>query len=129
MKDSQQKSIVLIAEDEEISYLYLSNILRKETIDVIRASNGQEAVDICRSNREIDLVLMDINMPVMDGFEATSQIKTFRKELPVIAVTAYAFQNTEQKAIISGCNDYLPKPVQKDVLIATIQKYIQRTNH
>ncbi|MBE0663841.1 MAG: response regulator [Bacteroidales bacterium] len=129
INDSGQKSIVLIAEDEEISFLYLSSILKKEPIDVLRANNGQEAVDICRANNDIDLVLMDINMPVMDGFEATSQIKTFRKELPVIAVTAYAFQNTEQKAKYFGCNDYLPKPVKKDVLIATIQKYIKPNNH
>lgn len=122
--ENQPRTIILIAEDEDISYLYLSSILKKEPIDVLRANNGQEAVEICNSNQDINLVLMDINMPVMDGFEATSIIKSIRSDLPVIAVTAYAFNHTELNAKKAGCNDYLEKPVSREKLITTIQKYL-----
>jgi len=121
---NQYKPMVLIAEDEEISYIFLSNILKRASYDVIRAKNGQEAVDLCKEKQEINLVLMDINMPVMDGFEATRIIKTFRSDLPVIAVTAYTLNNTELKARDAGCDDYLSKPVQKETLISSITKHL-----
>jgi CheY-like chemotaxis protein len=122
--ENQYKSKVLIAEDEDISYIFLSNILKRASFDVLRAKNGQEAVDLCKEQEEINLVLMDINMPVMDGLEATRIIKTFRSELPVIAVTAYTLNNTEHMAKAAGCVDYLSKPVQKETLISSITKHL-----
>jgi CheY-like chemotaxis protein len=122
--ENHNKTKVLIAEDEDISYIFLSNILKRASFDVLRAKNGQEAVNICRDQEEINLVLMDINMPVMDGFEATRIIKTFRNNLPVIAVTAYTLNNTELKARDAGCDDYLSKPVQKETLISSITKHL-----
>lgn len=122
--ENQYKSKVLIAEDEDISYIFLSNILKRASFDVLRAKNGQEAVDICREQEEINLVLMDINMPVLDGLEATRIIKTFRSDLPVIAVTAYTLNNTELMARDAGCDDYLSKPVQKETLILSITKHL-----
>lgn len=122
--ENQHKSKVLIAEDEDISYIFLSNILMRASFDVLRAKNGQEAVDICRELEKINLVLMDINMPVLDGLEATRIIKTFRNDLPVIAVTAYTLNNTELMAREAGCDDYLSKPVQKETLILSITKHL-----
>jgi CheY-like chemotaxis protein len=122
--ENHNKMKVLIAEDEDISYIFLSNILLRASFDVLRAKNGQEAVDICREQEEINLVLMDINMPVLDGLEATRIIKTFRSDLPVIAVTAYTLNNTELMARDAGCDDYLSKPVQKETLILSITKHL-----
>jgi CheY-like chemotaxis protein len=116
-------TLILIAEDEDISYLLLSNILKRESFDVMRAKNGLEAVELCRKHEEIKLVLMDINMPLMNGLEATTQIKTFRHKLPIIAVTAYTLNNTRQIALKSGCDDYLAKPVNKEQLLSTIQQH------
>jgi len=122
--ENNSKTKVLIAEDEDISYIFLSNILKRASFEVLRAKNGQEAVDLCKEQGEINLVLMDINMPVMDGLEATRIIKTFRSELPVIAVTAYTLNNTEHMARDAGCDDYLSKPVQKERLISSITKHL-----
>lgn len=126
MTDSENnyKTKVLIAEDEDISYIFLSNILKRASFEVLRAKNGQEAVDLCKEQEEINLVLMDINMPVMDGLEATRIIKTFRSKLPVIAVTAYTLNNTEHMARDAGCDDYLSKPVHKETLISSITKHL-----
>lgn len=122
--ENKYRSKVLIAEDEDISYIFLSNILKRASFDVLRAKNGQEAVDLCKEQEEINLVLMDINMPVLDGLEATRIIKTFRSDLPVIAVTAYTLNNTELMARDAGCDDYLSKPVQKETLILSITKHL-----
>lgn len=115
--------LILVAEDDEISYLYLSNILIKLSCNVIRAKNGKDAVDLCRNNPEIRIALMDINMPVMDGFEATGVIKSFRPDLTIVAVTAYTYDNTRQDAMDAGCDDYLAKPVTRDMVIETLVKF------
>ena len=117
----EQTKYILIAEDDQIGFLLLSNFLKKAGYSTIRAVNGKEAVDLCHENQMIAIVLMDINMPVMDGFEATRIIKSFRKDLPVVAVTAYTMDNTREIASEAGCDDYLPKPVDKTVLIEMIE--------
>ena len=90
----------------------------------IHAVNGKEAVDFCRQNEDISLVLMDIKMPVMTGDEATRQIREFRTELPIIATTAYAQTGDAHYFLEAGCNDYLPKPIKKEKLEAIISQYI-----
>lgn len=117
--------LVLIAEDEDSNYTVLNMLLEKKLkARVIRAVNGQEAVDHVRKNSEIQLVLMDIKMPVMDGFEATRLIKALRSEVPVIAITAYGLSGDEQRALDAGCNDYLAKPIQTALLFEKINKLI-----
>ncbi len=115
--------VILVAEDDDANRLYLEFILRKIVPTVLQASNGKEAVEICRAHPEITLVLMDIKMPIMNGLEATKEIKTFRKELPVIAITAYAMSGDEQKFLTEGCDDFLPKPVSADSLENKLKKY------
>lgn len=114
---------ILIAEDDEISYIYLNRMLRKYKVNLIRAYNGEEAVQECVKNPDISLVLMDIKMPIMDGYEATRIILSMRPELPVIALTAYALSDDKEKALNSGCLDYLSKPVKKELLLEVINKY------
>lgn len=115
--------VVLAVDDEETNSIYIEAVLRKYTSKIIKAVNGKEAVDICRSNPDISIVLMDIKMPVMNGFEATSIIKSFRKDLPIIAVTAYAMAEDEKIALDAGCDDYLAKPFTYSRLIEKVQKY------
>jgi two-component system cell cycle response regulator DivK len=118
-----KKTVILIVEDDEPSYVYLESVLRKLAVTTIRAYDGKEAVDYCRENPEIDLVLMDLKMPVMDGLDATRRIKAARQGLPVIAITAYAFSGDEKIAMAAGCDDYLTKPVKKELLFKKLEKY------
>ena len=117
------KHVVLIAEDDGISRFYLKRLLSIDSIEVLLVANGKEAVEQCRSNSEISLVLMDLKMPVMDGFEAFQEIKAFRKELPIIAITALAMSSDEKKVLELGFDDYLSKPVSKEALTEKLKKY------
>lgn len=102
---------VLIAEDVNDNFLFLKTYLRKTKINVLWAKDGQEAIDICLKNNDIDIVLMDIRMPNVDGYEATSEIKKNKPKLPVIAQTAYALNSDYQRVFDSGCDDYITKPI------------------
>ncbi len=115
---------LLIAEDEESNVQFLMAVLRSTGIRLLFAVNGLEAVEQCRSHPEIAVVLMDIKMPRMDGLEATKIIKSFCNELPVIATTAFAMASEKEYILQAGCDDYLPKPIKREDLIAKIQKYI-----
>ena len=115
--------VLLVAEDDDANRLFLEFVLRKIVPTVLQASNGKEAVEICRAHPEITLVLMDIKMPIMNGLEATKEIKTFRKNLPVIAITAYAMSGDEQKFLTEGCDDFLAKPVSACSLENKLKEY------
>jgi PAS domain S-box-containing protein len=116
--------LILYAEDEDSNFQVLNMLLRKKTnAHIIRAEDGQKAVDLCQSNPDIDLVLMDIKMPIMDGYEATLLIKAMRPELPIVAITAYGMSGDENKALRAGCDDYIAKPVGKDDLLRMVAKY------
>ena len=98
--------------------------LRRTNINILRAENGQQAVDICKANKNINLVLMDLKMPEVNGIEATIEIKKIRPDLPIIAQTAYAMTEDKKTSIEAGCNDYLAKPIKSKVLISTLNKYL-----
>ena len=123
VQKTEKLPVVLAVDDEETNSIYIEAVLRKYTSKIIKAVNGKEAVDICRSNPDISIVLMDIKMPVMNGFEATGIIKSFRKDLPIIAVTAYAMAEDEKIALDAGCDDYLAKPFTYSRLIEKVRKY------
>ncbi len=120
-KEIPKNPIILIAEDEESNYDYLAITLKIIGYSHIRVGNGAEAVEVCRQNPEISLVLMDIKMPVMNGDEATKQIRTFRPELPIIATTAFAQTGDEQRFKEAGCSDYISKPIKKSELLRLLQ--------
>jgi PAS domain S-box-containing protein len=117
--------LILIAEDEDTNFFFLSEILKCTGAKVIQAHNGNEAVDICSKNKLIDLVLMDIKMPELNGYEATRKIKEMRPELPVIAQTAFAFSDDLQKALEAGCDDYIAKPILKEYLIEKLNHFFE----
>ena len=114
---------ILIVEDEEYNYLFLASVLRDYQVKITRAYNGKMAVEQCQADGSIHLVLMDIRMPVMDGYEATGRIKKIRPDLPVIAQTAYAMETDRKKSYDAGCDDYLPKPIRKAELIHAIARH------
>ena len=126
-KEVQLKNLkILIVEDDEISYSLLTKMLQKISKEVLHAITGVQAVEACRNNPDLDLVLMDIRMPKMDGNEATRQIRQFNKDVIIIAQTAYAFSGDREKAIEAGCNDYISKPINKTLLFELIKKHCNK---
>lgn len=113
---------ILVAEDNDSNFVLMTYILKKYYA-YERARNGKEAVELVQANN-YDIVLMDIKMPVMDGLEATKAIKEKKPDLPVIALTANAFDSDRQLAMQAGCIDFLSKPVSSDLCIKTIRKYL-----
>ena len=113
--------VVLITEDEEVNFFYLKTLLKKTQARILRAKNGKEAVDIIAEHKGgIDLVLMDINMPVMDGYEAMRIIKSKHPNLPIIAQTAYTLNNDRHKCLKAGFNDYIAKPINRVALFRMV---------
>ncbi|MCF8365403.1 MAG: PAS domain S-box protein [Bacteroidales bacterium] len=113
---------ILVAEDDETAFYYLKALLKSKCKSLTRAITGVEAVEALRQNPDIDLLLMDIKMPDMDGYEATQKIRTFNNNVKIIAQTAYALSGDRERALVAGCNEYVAKPVKKDELFSIIKK-------
>jgi CheY-like chemotaxis protein len=113
---------ILLVEDQKYNLLVLKKMLERLGINVIAAENGQVAVDICKGNNEFDLVLMDLKMPVMDGYHAMIEIKKIRPGIKVIAETAYALAGDDKKILAAGFDDYLAKPITKENLQNILDK-------
>jgi CheY-like chemotaxis protein len=118
-----KKLKILIAEDDEASEKLMSIYVEEFVKELKSARTGSEAVDICRSNTDFDLILMDIQMPKMNGYEATRLIRQFNKDVIIIAQTAFGLSGDEEKAIKAGCNDYITKPINKYELYKLVHKY------
>jgi len=121
---NSQKLNILLAEDEETSALVLSKTLRPLTNKLYLAKTGDEAVNTFMANRDINLILMDIKMPGMNGYEATEAIRKLDKDVIIIAQTAYAMGGDKQKALDSGCTGYLSKPIRREELFYMIDKHL-----
>jgi len=119
-----KNKVILVAEDKDINFILFDEVLKSTGLILLRTRNGEETVEMCRNNPNINLILMDIKMPVMNGFEATRLIREFRSNLPIIAQTASAMSGEEEKALEAGCNDYIAKPISPKRLIKTIEKYL-----
>lgn len=115
---------ILVVEDVETNFFYISSLLGKVNGKVLRAEDGEKAVELCRTNPEINLVLMDIELPVLDGYSATRQIKKIRPDLPVIAQTAFAMMGERERSAQAGCDDYIAKPIRKEILFDVVSKHI-----
>jgi PAS domain S-box-containing protein len=120
---SIRKLKILVAEDDESSEKLLTEIIKKYCKEEIRVRNGIDAVETCRDNPDIDLILMDIQLPDMNGYEATREIRKFNKSVLIIAQTAYALVGDRELTLKAGCNDYISKPIDKRLLNEMIQKY------
>lgn len=117
---------ILVAEDDDANFQYINAVLTRETGGkVLRASNGKEAVELYKTHPDIVVILMDIKMPVMNGIEATRLIKLINKDIPVIAITAYAMVGDESRIIDAGCDAYLSKPINRKILVDKIAEFIK----
>lgn len=114
---------ILIGEDELVNFKLLEMILVKTRVSILHGHTGAEVVDIFRKNPQVSLILMDIKMPVMDGVEATLEIRKLNKEVPIIAQTAYAFEDEENKCYMAGFSGYITKPINRNLLLSMIQSF------
>ena len=124
--DLIRKLKILIAEDDKVSEMLIDKTLKTFGKEIIKARTGVEAIEACKKNPDIDLVMMDIRMPDMGGYDATRQIRKFNKEVVIIAQTAHGLYGDREKAIEAGCNDYIAKPINKAELLLLIQKYFRK---
>ncbi len=121
--DKLKKLKILVVEDDEMSEMLFKITLKSIAPEIFIANTGLEAVEVCRNNTDLDLILMDIKMPVMNGYEATKEIRSFNKEVIIIAQTAYAMDGDREKAIEVGCNDHISKPINNQKLLELIDHY------
>ncbi|MEI7981000.1 MAG: ATP-binding protein, partial [Bacteroidota bacterium] len=117
------KKVILIVEDEDSNFFLMDRILRRTGASLIWAKNGMDAIEICK-NQAIDIILMDIRMPVMDGYEVTQIIKKDHPDITIIAQTAYALKGEREKSLAAGCDNYIAKPIDSKELMAILHKYL-----
>ena len=115
---------VLIVEDDVLSYKFLNAVLKRQDIETVLVKNGKEAVDFLKASNDISLVFMDIKLPVMNGVDATIEIRKFLPDIPIIAQTAFAFVEDKNAIMDAGCTDYISKPIEIDALIPMLNKYL-----
>lgn len=119
-----EDKVVVIAEDEQINYLFLKAVLKPTKAKIIWTKSGRETIDICNSEK-VDIVLMDIKMPDLNGLEATVEIKKTYPKLPIVAQTAYAMEEDEEASREAGCDDYISKPIRPENLLTIMSKFIK----
>ncbi|MCF8381681.1 MAG: PAS domain S-box protein [Bacteroidales bacterium] len=117
---------IIIAEDEDSNYKLLFEVLKRSGIDVIRARTGKEVIQLVSENGHFDLILMDVQMPELDGYEAAISVKKINPHIPIIAQTAYAMSGEKERSLQSGCDDYLAKPIRAVDLIKVLSKYFEK---
>lgn len=120
---------ILIAEDDDSNYTYIERVLRKEfgSVCFLHARNGYEAIELYTSHEDISIILMDIKMPVLNGFEALNKLKQLNLKIPVIAVTAYAMSGDRELALDAGFNDYIAKPFEPNSIISKIYSHLEKS--
>lgn len=123
LNQNWEEKVILVVEDVDTNKIFFDAALRRTKAKILWAKDGQEAIDIFKANK-IDLVLMDLQLPVMDGYTATREIKKINKEVPVIAQTAHVMSGDREKCLEAGCDDYLAKPIRLQILIDTLSKYL-----
>lgn len=117
---------ILIADDDEMNYILLSFMLEETRVQILHAENGSEAVDMCKSDKKIDLILMDVKMPVMDGIDATKAIKSFLPQLPIIIQSAHILDEVKQSCLLAGCDDFFTKPFDEDKFYNVIDYFLKK---
>jgi CheY-like chemotaxis protein len=120
------EKVVLVVEDNAISYKLLAAVLKQVKANVVHASNGRMAIDICKTDKHFDLVFMDMQMPEVDGLEATRMIKKLRPWLPVVATTANTYDENAEACREAGCDAFLTKPLQFRKMFELMQSFFDR---
>jgi CheY-like chemotaxis protein len=117
---------ILVVEDDPVSFLLLKEILKPTNYQVYHSENGKDAVEFIQKNTDVDLILMDVNLPIMNGHEATKEIRKFNPKIPIIAQTANAMSGDKEKALEAGCTDFLTKPIQAKLLLEKVGLYLSK---
>ncbi len=120
-----KKYKLLIVEDEDLNYLFLKKLLETTQIDIFWAKTGYQAIDFVKENKNLDIILMDIKLPEMDGLKATEEIKKISPKIPIIAQTAYAMKGDRENILKAGCDDYVAKPIKVNELIFKLKQFIE----
>ncbi len=115
--------VILVVEDVDTNKIFFDAALRKTSAKILWAKDGQEAIDMYKENN-IDLVLMDLQLPILDGYTATKEIKKIDSKVPIIAQTAHVMSGEREKCLEAGCDDYLAKPIRLQILMETLSKYL-----
>lgn len=116
--------VVLVVEDDLVNYQFIEALLEKTQVQLLHAENGYQALELCKTINKIDLILMDIKLPEVNGYEITREIKSFRKDIPIIAQTAFSLNEVKDRCLESGCNDIIIKPVDIDIFMSKLNKYL-----
>jgi CheY-like chemotaxis protein len=116
---------ILVVEDDTSNFMLMYEILKSYGANILHAENGLEALKMLSSDKKPDIIIMDIKLPGIDGYETTRLIREKNKEIPIVANTAYAMEADREKSIEAGCNDYISKPTDKKLLINLISKYLR----
>ena len=119
-----KNKVILIVEDDEINYKFLEAVLQDTQAQILQTDSGTKAVELCKSISKIDIILMDLKLPDINGFEATRQIREFNKTIPIIAQTAFVLENEKERCLQAGCNDQIIKPIEIEKLLIMINKYL-----
>lgn len=118
--------LILVVEDMETNHMLIDSILRRTNAQVLWAMDGETAIELCKEHERIDIILMDIRLPGIDGYETTREIRKFRPDVPIVAQTAYVYHNNKHLVLDAGCDDLITKPIKKDVLLRKVNKYIYK---
>jgi two-component system, cell cycle response regulator DivK len=124
--DSTEKKVIIIAEDDYTSYVLLEVFLSGYNYQLVNTLDGKQTIEALKKYPNAALILMDLKMPVMDGYIATREIRKFNKNIPIIAQTAYALSGDSKKAMDAGCNDYVTKPVKKEDFLMKVDKWLNK---
>ena len=118
------KPVIIVAEDEEYNFALIKIIFEKEGMNILWAQNGEEAIDIYKNNSVVNLIFMDIKMPIMNGLDATRAIKKINKDIPIIALTAYTLPEDRDLCFEAGCDEFVTKPINRANLVDTAYKWL-----
>lgn len=124
LEPNWKNKVILVVEDDRVNYQFIEACLEKTQVQLLHAENGNQALELCKNINKIDLILMDIKLPEKNGYEITKEIKSFRKDIPIIAQTAFSLNDVKERCFESGCNDIITKPVDIDVFITKLNKYL-----
>lgn len=125
MRGKWKGKVVLVAEDVDTSNMFYKAALSKTGVEVVWTENGNEALDYCKQQKQVDLILMDINMPGLNGLEATKAIKEIRPDVPIVVQTAYLLSNEREKSYEAGADDFISKPITYHKLLEVLNTYLE----
>jgi hypothetical protein len=117
--------VILVAEDEDANFIFINEVLEETGAKIIRAKNGQEALELFSDNPNVDIILMDIKMPILTGIDVTIAIRKFNKKVPIVALTAYAMTGDKERCLAAGCNNYISKPIRRNEILTLISEYVK----